>query len=101
MLLFMLTGPYWIDPNGGCVKDAIEVWCDYRNASCHSCVDPVHKVRWCLCYRYCNYSKCNHGNQIQVETKSRDITTDGYYLATGLEDAKPVSVYTTVLIHLP
>ena len=92
MLLLVSTGPYWIDPNGGCVKDAIEVWCDYSNASCHSCVDPVNKVRWCLCTRYCNHNNGNHGYQTQVRTKSRDITADGYYLATSLENAKSVSV---------
>ena len=47
LLLFMPSGPYWIDPNGGCEKDAVEVWCDFTNASCQSCVDPVKKVSCC------------------------------------------------------
>ena len=49
MLPYVSLGPYWIDPNGGCEKDAIEVWCDYSNGSCQSCVDPVRKVSPCVC----------------------------------------------------
>ena len=45
VILFMSSGPYWIDPNGGCEKDAVEVWCDYSKQLCRSCVDPVKKVR--------------------------------------------------------
>lgn len=52
MLLSMSLGPYWIDPNGGCVKDAIEVWCQYSETSCQTCVDPTKKVR---CYAIGDY----------------------------------------------
>ena len=88
----MSLGPYWIDPNGGCERDAIEVWCDYSDSLCQSCVDPVKKVSQCVCVcgRHCI---CYHGNQIPVGMKTRDIAKDDYYLATSLENAKPVSNY--------
>lgn len=44
VLLSMPIGPYWIDPNGGCEKDAIEVWCGFSKALCQSCIDPKRKV---------------------------------------------------------
>jgi collagen type V/XI/XXIV/XXVII alpha len=33
------TGTYWIDPNGGCSADAIEVRCDFENEG-ETCISP-------------------------------------------------------------
>jgi len=39
------TGPYWIDPNGGCEKDAVEVWCDFDDENyCKTCIEPKRNV---------------------------------------------------------
>lgn len=87
MLLSLLLGPYWIDPNGGCVKDAIEVWCDFTNHSCQTCIEPVKKVGngWKCCSH-------NHGNQVPVRLRSREIEQNSYYLLSSLENTKLVSV---------
>lgn len=37
-LFFFLSGMYWIDPNGGTVKDSIWVYCEKSKKS--SCVYP-------------------------------------------------------------
>lgn len=50
----MSLGSYYIDPNGGCEKDAIEVYCDYSKELCQSCIDPLKKVRQCLMYLKCS-----------------------------------------------
>lgn len=33
------SGKYWIDPNGGCAADAIEVYCDFENEG-ETCISP-------------------------------------------------------------
>ena len=30
------------------MKDAVEVWCDFTNHSCQTCVEPVKKVGYCV-----------------------------------------------------
>ena len=50
----------------------------------------------CVCSRY--YIS-NHGNQMPVGIKTRGIAEDGYYLATSLENAKPVSNSNCFTIH--
>jgi len=41
------SGNYWIDPNGGCSADAIEVWCDmdHEGATCISAQKSAEKLR--------------------------------------------------------
>lgn len=36
------TGYYWIDPNGGCIDDAIEVYCNFSNHRVQTCISAVH-----------------------------------------------------------
>ena len=31
-LLYSFPGLYWIDPNGGCISDAVEVFCNFSNS---------------------------------------------------------------------
>ena len=45
MLTFVPLGMYWIDPNGGTVKDAIWVYCDESKKS--SCVYPKNALVIC------------------------------------------------------
>ena len=43
--MFTCTGLYWIDPNGGCEKDAVRVWCDFDDDSyCKTCIEPMKRV---------------------------------------------------------
>jgi len=41
------SGNYWIDPNGGCSADAIEVWCDmeHEGATCIKAEKSAEKLR--------------------------------------------------------
>lgn len=34
-------GLYWIDPNGGCPSDAIQVHCNFTNGVAKTCISPV------------------------------------------------------------
>lgn len=38
-----ILGFYWVDPNGGCVKDAVEVFCNFSADHIKTCVHPIHK----------------------------------------------------------
>lgn len=37
------TGFYWIDPNGGCSNDAVEVHCNFSGGVPKTCLLPVQK----------------------------------------------------------
>lgn len=39
-----VSGNYWVDPNSGCDKDAIEVFCDFSAAETWTCVSPSNAV---------------------------------------------------------
>ena len=39
------SGTYWIDPNGGCTADAIEVRCDFENDG-ETCIKPKIRKVW-------------------------------------------------------
>ena len=34
---------YWIDPNGGCIADAVLVFCNFSTEAIKTCVHPVEK----------------------------------------------------------
>ena len=34
------SGHYWIDPNGGCVSDAVEVYCNFTDGVARTCIMP-------------------------------------------------------------
>lgn len=36
----MLAGNYWVDPNGGCNSDAIQVYCNFTDGVAKTCVTP-------------------------------------------------------------
>lgn len=36
----VLTGHYWVDPNGGCVDDVVEVFCNFTGGLAKTCVLP-------------------------------------------------------------
>ena len=40
--LLNCLGYYWVDPNGGCIDDAIEVYCNFSNQRVQTCISPVH-----------------------------------------------------------
>ena len=40
MWLVKHSGYYWIDPNGGCVDDAIKVFCNFTGPTVQTCVTP-------------------------------------------------------------
>ena len=39
LYLYISSGVYWIDPNGGCRADSFQVQCDYEDGSCATCID--------------------------------------------------------------
>ena len=44
IILFLFIGKYTIDPNEGCISDAVEVYCDFEKQA--TCVNPKKsKVR--------------------------------------------------------
>lgn len=36
-------GLYWIDPNGGCINDAVEVFCNFSKEHVKTCIHPVNQ----------------------------------------------------------
>ena len=34
---------YWVDPNGGCTSDAVEVYCNFTNGVARTCVLPAKR----------------------------------------------------------
>lgn len=34
------SGHYWIDPNGGCISDAVEVYCNFTDGVARTCIMP-------------------------------------------------------------
>lgn len=37
------VGHYWIDPNGGCINDAVEVFCNFSSSQVKTCISPSNK----------------------------------------------------------
>jgi len=62
-----MDGQYFIDPNGGCAKDAIEVTCDMQNQGV-TCIKPLQNSarqnRWGKEKPGSWFSEYNHGFQI-------------------------------------
>lgn len=42
-LSFSISGNYWVDPNGGCNSDAIQVFCNFTDGVAKTCVTPEKK----------------------------------------------------------
>ena len=40
VLIIAASGHYWIDPNGGCVSDAVEVYCNFTDGVARTCIMP-------------------------------------------------------------
>jgi hypothetical protein len=44
------SGHYWIDPNGGCISDAVEVLCNFTDGVPRTCIMPekrqVERKSW-------------------------------------------------------
>jgi len=40
----MPSGQYWLDPNAGCISDAIKVSCDFSSMDIVTCIDPKHRM---------------------------------------------------------
>ena len=38
-LCLIFAGYYWVDPNQGCIEDAIEVYCNFTSGG-ETCVQP-------------------------------------------------------------
>jgi hypothetical protein len=38
----MNDGYYWIDPNGGCINDAVKVFCNFSSGEIKTCIHPVN-----------------------------------------------------------
>lgn len=38
-----LAGYYWIDPNGGCISDAVQVLCNFSSGAVKTCIEPLQK----------------------------------------------------------
>ena len=43
MIFILALGHYWVDPNGGCNSDAIEVYCNFTAGVAKTCVLPDKK----------------------------------------------------------
>lgn len=41
--IFLLLGNYWIDPNGGCINDAVKVFCNFSSDQVKTCITPSNK----------------------------------------------------------
>ncbi len=37
------AGNYWVDPNGGCSSDAIQVYCNFTGGVAKTCINPEKK----------------------------------------------------------
>ena len=37
----IMIGFYWIDPNGGCINDAVRVFCNFSNEHVRTCIHPT------------------------------------------------------------
>lgn len=48
LILLLLVGFYWIDPNQGCMNDAIKVFCDFttRETCIHAHPESIAKKNW-------------------------------------------------------
>lgn len=48
--VFHTIGHYWIDPNGGCISDAVEVYCNFTEGTAKTCIMPeksqVERQQW-------------------------------------------------------
>lgn len=84
IVIFLCSGEYWIDPNGGHPSDAFRVHCDYSD-KCATCIPMQDKViLYTPAHNYSPLSKILRLFFLKQEMRAVDVESESYWSLSNL-----------------